>query len=222
MPEIRYPALFIDTSSKRTWVGLKQSSAQLEHEASHEEASISLFRIIRALLEKNDLETSELKSLIICHGPGSMLGIRTAIMGARAWEGVGALADCDFYIYSCLLLGTKLIPVTEIEQKECILVTDARRNSWNAIEVDANGSVGTIHIMDNEALEAESRTIYTLEAFPIWTKTTAQLNSIPYRPESVFDSELGSSILEPVNVFTPLSLRESTYTKWSHPSKASS
>ncbi len=222
MPEIRYPALIIDTSSKRTWVGLKQSPAQLEHEASREEASISLFRIIHALLEKNDLETNQLKSLIICHGPGSMLGIRTAIMGARAWESTAAIVDCDFYIYSCLSLGAKLIPVAEATQKETLLVTDARRNSWNAIELSAKNSEGAIHIMENEALETETRKIYTLEEFPIWTKTTTQLNSIPYRPESVFDSELGSSILEPVKIFTPLSLRESTYTKWSHPSKASS
>ncbi len=215
MPEIRYPALFIDAASKRTWAGLKLSADHLDSQSSQKDASLSLFRMISSLLKENNASVAKLKSLIVCYGPGSMLGIRTSIMGARAWEAVGLLNDCDYYVYDCLNVGAKLLANENPNDEASLIVTDARRHSWNALAMDGDGFPRSLKILENEALEAASGKVFTLSDFPIWTKTKVSFEECAYRPESVFDNEAGFDILKQVDSFDPLMLRESVYAKWS-------
>ena len=86
-------------------------------------------------------------------------------MGIRAWQATGILDKVSIYSFTSLQIGAEL--VEQPKRGDFLLVTDARRNSWNAIE-RKSGEIGEVKLISNESLEAFSGRIYTLTNFPSW------------------------------------------------------
>ena len=211
--EANYPILILDASSKRVWVGVKPSANELVWEASEEDPSKSLFTLIRKVLQKTGLGLSQIGSVAFCEGPGSMLGIRTATMTLRAWKAIKLPATKHLFAFSSLAIGGRLLETMERSSEECLLIIDARRDSWHAIPYPTPPDA-EIEIIENEKLASESRTLVTLDSFACWTKTDAKLVSIPYLPQTAFENDLAFGHLRSVAEATPLSIRPSDFKKW--------
>jgi len=176
-----------------------------------EDASIALFSSISDLLSEISLPLEELKAIAYCAGPGSMLGLRTAAMGIRAWQATGILEKVSIYSFTSLQIGAELASSQEVA--DFLLVTDARRHSWNAIE-RKNGDIGEVKLISNESLEAYPGPIYTLTNFPSWAQPAKPLTQLPYLPENVFREPGIIRLLNPAPKVELLSLRSSEFAKW--------
>lgn len=206
-----YPLLVIDTASRKTWVGLKLSADTLIKESEEQDPSKTLFRLVDALLEKAAITLSDLRSIALCAGPGSMLGARTASMAIRAWKGIGITAANNVYYYSSLAVGCLI--ASEAFEEGGIVVTDARRSSWNALPFP-NANDSELSLLTNDELESTKQTIVTLSEFPSWTKTEAALETVAYDPTPIFESKSFLKILKPTHEATPLTIRSNEYKKW--------
>jgi len=205
--------LAIDTSSRRACVGLFDEKGGLSYRTSEEEASLSLFPLIKRLIKEFDWQLSDINSIAFCQGPGSMLGIRTAIMGIRAWQGAKLIEGKQIYSFSSLAIGAELVRHSYPSEKTFLVITDARRNSWNALKAEGS-SMGPVKIIENAALEKKTVPLFTFNEFPTWTRTQAKINLLSYRPESVLSSPRFPQLLEENPDANPMDLRSMEFTKW--------
>ncbi len=209
-----YPLLAIDTSSSRTWVGLKTSPDQLAEADSHADSSESLFPLVTELLEKTDLRLERLSSIVYCEGPGSMLSVRTAAMCFRAWAGIGIEAARNLFAYHSLMLGSRLARRSGIAQGDWLIATDARRNAWNTFDSRGTPDPASIQLLENGMLEAETRQILTFSEFARWTKTAATFTELSYDPGPSFEQEAFLELIRPTDNARPLTLRRTDFEKW--------
>lgn len=203
--------LLIDSASQRLCVSAFDATGSLATVVNLEDASMALFSSISDLLSEIDLPLDELRAIAYCAGPGSMLGLRTAAMGIRAWQATGILDKVSIYSFTSLQIGAELIGSQE--EGDFLLVTDARRNSWNAIE-RKSGEIGEVKLISNESLEAYSGRIYTLTNFPSWAQPAKPFTRLPYLPENVFREPGFTQLLNPAPDVELLSLRSSEFAKW--------
>ena len=203
--------LLIDNASQRLCVSAFDATGNLATVVNLEDASMALFSSISDLLSEIDLPLDEIRAIAYCAGPGSMLGLRTAAMGIRAWQATGILGKVSIYSFTSLQIGAEL--VGSQEEEDFLLVTDARRNSWNAIE-RKSGEIGEVKLISNESLEAFSGRIYTLTHFPSWAQPAKPFTQLPYLPEDAFREPGFTRLLNPAPEIEPLSLRSSEFAKW--------
>ncbi len=200
--------LIIDTASQTTWVGYISEDGVAAWERSTEEASHALFACLKQL-ELRDIQWKGIRSIAYNQGPGSMLGIRTAIMAIRTWSSAAALAESPtLYAYNSLAIGSRIPDA----KGSTLIVTDARRKSWNAYRPQDDSP--QIQILSNAALEAYHGEIRILQEFNQWTRTDAQLVPLAYDPRHAFADSGYVDLIKPVDIPTPLVLRESEYQKW--------
>ncbi len=209
---LAYPLLVLDTSSRKTWVGLKLAPDQLIAKSEEQDPSKTLFKLIDSLLAEAGITLPDLAAIALCSGPGSMLGARTASMAIRAWKGIGIPAARTVYSYNSLQVGA-LIAAQSLDDNAGWVVTDARRSSWNALRYPLSPNA-ELHLIANEDLEATSEPIVTFHEFPSWTKTSAPLCKLHYDPTPIFESDAYLSILEPCEEASPLTIRSNEYKKW--------
>ncbi len=100
--------LLIDSASQRLCVSVFGDDGNLATRVSHEDASLALFSSIADLLSELSIDLRELNAIAYCAGPGSMLGLRTAVMGIRAWQATGTLDTVSIYSYTSLQIGAEL------------------------------------------------------------------------------------------------------------------
>ncbi len=205
--------LAIDTSSRRACVGLFDEKGTLSCKTSEEEASLSLFPLIKHLLKEFNWQLSDINSIAFCKGPGSMLGIRTAIMGIRTWQGVKLIEGKQIYSFSSLAIGAELVRQSSLSAKTYLVITDARRNSWNALKVKET-SIGPVQFIDNATLEAENIPLFSFNEFPKWTRTQAHIRCLSYLPENVLSSPRFPLFLEKNPDANHIDLRSIEFAKW--------
>lgn len=215
MPKIalQYPLLILDTSSRRTWVGLKLAADQLLTRSEEQDPSKTLFRLVEATLAEAGLSLEKLAAIAFCAGPGSMLGARTTSMAIRSWKGIGIPAAQQVFYYNCLQIGAILAANSPACGERGLVVTDARRSSWNALPFPSEASQD-LSLVDNAELENLDAEIVTFQEFPSWTKTAAKLVPINYDPTPVFEQETFLPLLQPSDQAAPLTIRHNEYKRW--------
>jgi len=207
---LEYPLLILDTSSRRTWVGLKLAADKLRARSEAQDPSKTLFRLVDALLEETGLSLLDIGSLAYCAGPGSMLGARTASMAIRSWKGIGIRAAQNVYSYNSLQLGAL---IAEQTRPSGLVITDARRSSWNALPFPFDPST-TLALIDNSDLVKEERTLVSFDEFPSWTKTEANIAKLTYDPAPIFEKDHFLTFLQPTAEAAPLTIRHNEFKKW--------
>lgn len=205
--------LVIDSSSRRVCVGVFDSEGHLNTTSSEEDASVSLFPIIKDLFDESGTSLATLGSIAFCEGPGSMLGIRTAVMGIRTWQGAGFLRDQSVFSFNSLNIGAEIVREAHPSEDRFLVATDARRNSWNTTRVEGPDA-DAIRIIANADLEKDTLPLFSFHEFPTWTRTKAKIALLPYRPETVFASPTFPELLTPNPEVNPLNLRSMEFAKW--------
>lgn len=194
-------------------MGLFDEMGTLSYRTSEEDASLSLFPLIKGFLKEFDWQLSQITSIAFCEGPGSMLGIRTAIMGIRSWQGAGLIEDKPIYSFSSLRIGAELVCKSSETEDSFLVITDARRNSWNTLRVDGQ-STQPVQIVENSVIEEESIPLFSFKEFPTWTHSQAKIDLIPYRPENIFVLPQFPGLLAENQEANPLDLRSMEFAKW--------
>ena len=205
--------LVLDTASRRVCVALIEDSKTIATRHSEDEASRSLFPSIKTLLEDRSMRLADLRSIAFCEGPGSMLGIRTAVMGIRTWLATDQLENCQILSFNSLRVGSSIVADTPDAPNSFLVVTDARRQSWNALSM-APSATGSVELIENEALEKNELPIFSLEEFPTWTRTEAKIVRLSYEAENVFVKACFPSMLKANPESELLNTRTFEFAKW--------
>lgn len=212
-PTPDYPLIIIDTASRKTWVGLKLAADHLDYRFEDQDPSKTLFRLVDALLVEARLTLSDLAAMALCVGPGSMLGARTACMAIRTWKGIGIAAAQNVFSYSSLEVGALLAAAADESPNQGLVLTDARRSSWNALAYPLEEK-GGMTLLPNEDLPSIASSCVTFAEFPNWTQATVALISLSYDPTPIFAGEAFLPLLTPTPDATPLTLRSNEFKKW--------
>ena len=208
-----YPLLILDASSRKIWVGLKRDPNSLEHLSDTADPSACLFALVERLLDALKLRMADIRSIAYCEGPGSMLGIRTAVMAIRTWAGSGIGGAQRAFAYSSLQLGARIIEQEHPELIPCSLICDARRDSWHLLPAPAPSEAKTTLVPTSELAQGAHGPIVAFRNFQRWTKTDAIQHELEYTPESVFSTP-PEELLRPVPFASPMSLSENEFKKW--------
>ncbi len=112
--------LLLDTASNRIQVGLLSKHHESRWASAHTEAGTGLFSCIDEL----GINPTSVAATILCSGPGSILGIRTAAMAIRTWN---AISPRIAYSYHSLNLVS-----TALGDPEANIIADARREHWHS------------------------------------------------------------------------------------------
>jgi tRNA A37 threonylcarbamoyladenosine modification protein TsaB len=128
------PALVVDAASSRVFVGILTANHEglswQASETSEAGAVEQLFSLVQGLLSVSAIGLSELRGLLICEGPGNLLGLRTAVLAAETWRACGALPYASFWRYSSLGLMQHVAGQQHPPDEDLDLLLDWRRGHW--------------------------------------------------------------------------------------------
>jgi len=116
------PLLLIDAASARVQVGVGSARGDVRWQTSEQEAGVAIF----AGVEKLGGEIDALGGYLLCEGPGSILGIRTAAMAVRAWR---VLSPRPVWVYRSLDLVAQALG-----EPGATVIADARRDRWHVAQ----------------------------------------------------------------------------------------
>ena len=97
-----------------------------------------LFGCVEVALAEAKLKLSDIRSLALCVGPGSVLGIRIAALAVRSWS---ALEPRPIFVWESLA-GIARSALTAGEKGPFLVAVESRLKRWHALEVSADGSLG--------------------------------------------------------------------------------
>lgn len=139
-----------------------------------DDSSVHLFAAAEVCLRAAGLKPSQVGAYVFCDGPGSQLGIRTAAMALRTWQALRA-APAPVYAYRSLrvaaLAHARTVP------GPFAVVADARRESWHAVRVAADGAATDVLRVAREELACWPEPLLTPTGFRAWAQ--------PPRPAAV-------------------------------------
>ncbi|HUG12103.1 MAG TPA: hypothetical protein VMM36_13875 [Opitutaceae bacterium] len=217
-------ALVLDASCARVQAGLLGSGREPVWIATNDEAGVGLFRAASALLGAASLKPQEVGAYILCDGPGSQLGIRTAAMAIRTWQALRA-SPAPIYTYRSLrlaahgLVGSPRSPSAGSESSRVAppfaVVCDARRESWHVVHVVAGNAVGVVERVATEALTGIDVPLFQPEGFRSWNEPPVPLIACDYTVGALFASLATTEVLEPAADAEPWNPAPPDYKKWS-------
>lgn len=118
------PAVLVDCASSVIQVAVLDPTGAHRWARSETEAGLGLF----ACVEELALDPAEVNAWVLCTGPGSILGIRTAAMALRTWL---MLHPVPVHAYFSLALVAHAQPAPALP-----VIADARRETWHVFTQD--------------------------------------------------------------------------------------
>ncbi|HEY5551128.1 MAG TPA: hypothetical protein VIK52_04525 [Opitutaceae bacterium] len=206
-------ALVLDASCARVQTGLVGSGREPAWIATNDEAGVGLFRAAAALLESAGLKPQEVGAYILCDGPGSQLGIRTAAMAIRTWQALRTEL-APIFTYRSLQLAAHGL-VDSGTAMPFAVVCDARRESWHIVRVAPGGAVGLVARVPAEELAALGVPLFQPEGFRSWSDAPVPVAACDYTCGSLFARLASVELLEPAQDAEPWNPAPPDYKKWS-------
>lgn len=160
------PLLLLDAASAVIHAGWWERDTAPRWSSLEEEAGAGIFMV----LEQLEAEIGRAGAFVLCEGPGSTLGIRTSAMAVRTWQ---VLRSRPILTYRSLELLAHAVG-----RPGLTLIVDARKRSWHALTVDANGRPGPLRRAAPEALQPP---FATPSHFRHWSPTPpVSIETLPY------------------------------------------
>jgi tRNA threonylcarbamoyladenosine biosynthesis protein TsaB len=176
--------LFLDAASPRLHAGLLcAANAAPAWRDSDDEAGVALFRETDELMRATGLTIGDIRTVVFCDGPGSLLGVRVAAMALRTWLALPRAQPLRVLAYRSLTLVAADL-LAHGEPPPFHVISDARRDSWNVLSVAADGVIGTVRRVAATALPPDGVS-FLPETFPVWQARPTGARTAPYRPHEL-------------------------------------
>jgi len=206
--------LIIDTASPITWVGLGGPDGKWTWQSSAQESGIALFRLVAELTGRDSVSLRTVRTVAFCEGPGSMLGIRTAIMAIQTWMASGALGQADLAAYSSLALAAAGVR-NKKQATSFSVAIDARRQSWYGLVNKPGGAqAAEIKRIAHDQADSLDEPVFLPDLFPIWNPRPDGWENVPYLPELLESSDLRRTLLRSVDPPEAFQMDPPAYQKW--------
>jgi tRNA threonylcarbamoyladenosine biosynthesis protein TsaB len=191
------PLLVIDAASTRVQVGLAAAGGGWRWQTSEQEASVALF----ANVEKLGVDFGAIGGFVLCEGPGSILGIRTAAMAIRAWR---VTTPKPVWMYRSLD-----VVAHALGEPDTAVIADARRDAWHVAQLGQP--------MRRVATTELPRTALAMPAgFRQWSKMPdgVSLRTVPYDLAALLPRVIDHDLFHPTDAPDAFLHEEPTYVTW--------
>lgn len=168
--------LVLDAASTTVHVGLLRAGQPAIWRSSADEAGRAVFQLTETCLSDASLKLAAVRAFVYCSGPGSMLGVRTVAMALRAWQALEARPA--FAYLSLPLLAHEL--AHSGAPRPFVVIADARRDTWHAVNVSAQGGIGALQRTPSADLAAGTSTLYQPAAFRAWASAPRTAQACDY------------------------------------------
>ena len=188
------PCLVFDGSARAgVRVGVLSGGRWVGQGLSPDGALEGLFGCVEVALAEAKLKLCDIRSFALCVGPGSVLGIRIAALTVRSWS---ALEPRPIFVWASLA-GIARSALTAGEKGPFLVAVESRLMRWHALEVSADGSLGTPFEAEAAQLNtAGCRVLASSEAAPS-VLTSHVAVSHPWSSLPVFFAQSGFLREEP-------------------------
>jgi tRNA threonylcarbamoyladenosine biosynthesis protein TsaB len=191
------PLLLIDAASARVQVGMWPTRGDARWQSSEQEAGLAIF----ACVEKLGGEIGALGGYVLCEGPGSILGIRTAAMAVRTWR---LLTPRPVWVYRSLDLVAQALgePGTAV-------IADARRDRWHVAQPGQP-------LQRVPTAELTSAPLAMPDGFRHWSKLPEgrAIRSVPYDLATLWPRAIDANLCQPADTPEAFLHEEPAYVTW--------
>lgn len=203
--------LLCDAASTRVQAGLLRPGTDAFWRSGGADAGRELFPLVQSCLAAGGLRLSEVGAFIYCAGPGSMLGVRTVAMALRTWQ---TLAPRPAYAYLSLeLLANDLHAAGA--PRPLAVIADARRDSWHAVAIEANGRIGALERVPAAELTARPHALVQPTAFRSWSAPPRATRDAGYNVADLFTRQAECDLFRPAEQPDAFQHEAPDYKKWS-------
>ncbi len=159
---IAYPLLLTDCTAPGVRAGILGEHGWLAYVKLEGETGSTLFEAVKQLLTDTKLSLDELQSFAYCEGPGSTLGIRINSMALRTWVSISP-GTKTIYTYRSLEAAGMLIELERKTETVFTVLSDLRKNSWNALRFSPETDSDEIRVASAEELSDWPETRYFIQ-----------------------------------------------------------
>ena len=124
------PSLLIDASTPWLHAGVMSGGAWLALERAEGDAVTLLPELVRLVLHRAGLRIADMRTLIHCEGPGSLLGLRLAAMLMETWRAMPSMTGVPLFAYRSLAMAAALPAAIPAGGDVFSVVTPFRRGSY--------------------------------------------------------------------------------------------
>lgn len=125
-----YPLLVLDAATPKLHVGIIENGKWTARFESDESALESLFDGARLCFEKAGVSLYSIKGILFNQGPGSLLGLRIAVMAIEPWRKLLEKEGQKVPVWSYTPLGLTALTLGE---KSGSLFTEYKRGLWHVL-----------------------------------------------------------------------------------------
>jgi tRNA threonylcarbamoyladenosine biosynthesis protein TsaB len=211
------PILYLDAAAPRVVAGLQAKGgpgAAIVWVSTRDEAGVGLFQLVDELLAAAGIGIGDLRTIVFCEGPGSLLGIRIVAMAIRTWQAMPRETPLRVFGYRSLeLIAARLLESGT--SPPFSVISDARRSTWNLLRMTGDGAQGGIVRAAADALSAEPGPVFHSPDFPAWQPIPEGANRVDYRPEDLPELQSAHALLREVAQPDAFLTEVPTYREWS-------
>jgi len=189
----------IDAASSQIQVGWYGDVNRPVWRSSMEDAGEALFHCLEGL----PIHVREIGAVVYCEGPGSLLGVRTVATLIRTWQVLGQKPIFSFRSLELVALASG--------EREIGVISDARRETWHLVEVDADGHCGAVRRVSRESLPCNLR---LPEHFRTWAALPAGVIRVPYDISSMLHATRAIPLFRPVDAPDAFAYDTNHYVTW--------
>lgn len=203
--------LVLDPSTIHVQAGVIRSGQPSQWHTGGDDSSVHLFTAAETSLHAAGLSPSQIGAYIFCDGPGSQLGIRTAAMALRTWQALRA-APVPVFAYRSLRVAA--LAHARTNAGPFAVVADARRDSWHAVRVAADGTATDVLRISREELSTWTEPLFTPAGFRAWVQPPRPAATCAYDCASMFSAFGDEPLLFPITEPEPWLSAPITYKSW--------
>lgn len=206
------PTLVIDGSSSRIFAGVLKNDRWLSSQHTEGNALESLFTTVEKTLIEASTHLNQIGAYIYNAGPGSVLGLRLTAMALETW---GQLypESRNFFAYNSLQFSMRLIQKDQPDLKEALLISDWKKNTWNAIYLE-DGIVSDPGVASTEEITSYKGTVFHLPQRKGWQSPPEHAATLAFEPERINEVYRQNSLLKNSQGIELYASAINTFQKW--------
>ncbi|MFP4281866.1 MAG: hypothetical protein ACLFU2_04520 [Opitutales bacterium] len=154
----RGPTLVLDAATRRVHAGLLVDGTWAALEAPEGEALETIFADTSGVLARAGKSLGEVRHVALGIGPGSILGLRLALLAVNTWRTLPELAHWEVSTFHGLRLHAHLLAFTR-GWDDFHLLSDFRRGRWHLVSTHG-GVTGDLRLVEDAELGALSEDIH--------------------------------------------------------------
>ena len=206
------PAFLIDASGQSLATGvLSTKNTWQSYNELNGTALETLFKCIEKTLKNANTELDQIHSFICCVGPGSVLGLRLAVMAVQTWARIH-FRKTPVYTYNSLDLCARTLQLDQIKLNGSILVSDWKKDAWHAVKL-LNNQEYRLEVIDSDTLKTWDGDILHLPRRKGWQDPPSNCTTIQYEPKRIIEC-FDSGVLHYTESIELFSSTVNNYKKW--------